>query len=39
VGQHALVIGQLQVEQRLVEALATGPAEHGMGISNLPVGA
>ena len=35
VGQHALVIGQLQIEQRLVQALAARPAEHGDGHEQL----
>ena len=30
-GQHALVVGQLQIKQRLIEPLAARPAEHGDG--------
>ena len=38
VGQHALVVGQLQVQQRLVEALPARPAEHGDGHEQLAGG-
>ena len=31
VGQHPLVVGKLEVQQRLVEALPARPAEHGDG--------
>jgi hypothetical protein len=38
VGQHALVVGQLQVEQGLIEALAARPAEDGQGHEQLADG-